>query len=177
MLVSDARIFKYSAASSAAHTIEFHNTGDVHVREIKLSSGNSGAVVLSNTVTEAILVPSLQTETINADTHSTNYQYNATRGAHITFITTALPNPVHPRYWDIIASSSESLVDYADCDLSAFDNATERIHREAQAMYQAAQDSQGNHLYRFSFFLNQEVAPESIIYQISLDSRIVDTDC
>lgn len=165
-----------SGASNAAHTIEFHNTGDVHVREIELSSGNSGTVVLPNTVTEAILVPSLQTETINADTHSTNYQYSATRGAHITFIATALPNPVHPRYWDIIASSSESLVGLTPTvTLMIFDNATERIHREAQAMYQVAQDSQDNHLYRFSFLLEPEIVPESIIYQISLDSRIVDT--
>ena len=165
-----------SAASNAAHTIEFHNTGEVHVREIELSSGNSGAVVLPNTVTEAILVPSLQTETINADTHSTNYQYSATRGAHITFIATALPNPVHPRYWDIIASSSESLVGLTPTvTLMIFDNATERIHREAQAMYQVVQDSQDNHLYRFSFLLEPEIVPESIIYQVSLDSRIVDT--
>ena len=56
-----------------------------------------------------------------------------------------------------------------------FDNATERIHREAQAMYQVVQDSQANHLYRFSFLLEPEIVPESIIYQISLDSRIVDT--
>lgn len=165
-----------SAASSAAHTIEFHNTGDVHVREIKLSNGNSGAVVLPNTVREAILVPSLQAETINAETRSTNYQYSATRGAHITFIATALPNPVHPRYWDIIARSSESLVGLTPTvTLVLFDNATERIHREAQAMYQVVQDSQDNHLYRFSFLLEPEIAPESIIYQISLDSRIVDT--
>lgn len=165
-----------SSASSAAHTIEFHNTGDVRVREIKLSNGNSGAVVLPNTVTEAILVPSLQTETINAETHSTNYQYSATRGAHITFIAAALPNPVHPRYWDIIARSSESLVGLTPTvTLVHFDNATERIHREAQAMYQVVQDSQDNHLYRFSFLLEPEIAPESIIYQISLDSRIVDT--
>ena len=165
-----------SAASNAAHTIEFHNTGEVHVREIELSSGNSGAVVLPNTVTEAILVPSLQTETIIADTHSTNYQYSATRGAHITFIATALPNPVHPRYWDIIASSSESLVGLTPTvTLMIFDNATERIHREAQAMYQVVQDSQDNHLYRFSFLLEPEIVPESIIYQVSLDSRIVDT--
>ena len=165
-----------SAASSAAHTIEFHNTGDVQVREIELPSGNSGAVVLPNTVTEAILVPSLQTETINADTHSTNYQYSATRGAHITFIATAIPNPVHPRYWDIIASSSESLVGLTPTvTLMIFDNATERIHREAQAMHRVVQDSQDNYLYRFSFLLEPEIAPESIIYQISLDSRIVDT--
>ena len=165
-----------SAASNAAHTIEFHNTGEVHVREIELSSGNSGAVVLPNTVTEAILVPSLQTETIIADTHSTNYQYSATRGAHITFIATALPNPVHPQYWDIIASSSESLVGLTPTvTLMIFDNATERIHREAQAMYQVVQDSQDNHLYRFSFLLEPEIVPESIIYQVSLDSRIVDT--
>ena len=165
-----------SSANSAAHTIEFHNTGDVHVQAIKSSDSNSGAVVLPNTVTEAILVPSLQTETINADTRSTNYQYSATRGAHITFISAVLPNPVHPRYWDIIARSSESLVGLTPTiTLVLSDNALERTYKEAQAMYQVAQDSPDSYLYRFSFLLEPEIAPESIIYQISLDSRIVDT--
>ena len=165
-----------ASASSAAHTIEFNDTGDIRVQTLKLSDGNSGAVVLSNTVTEAILVPSLQMETINAATHSTNYQYSATRGAHITIASTALPNPVHPRYWDIIAKSSESIVGLTPTiTLVIFDNAIERPYREAQAMYQVAQDSQDSFLYRFSFLLEPEIAPESITYQILLDSRIVDT--
>ena len=162
--------------NSTAHAIEFHNTGDVHVREIKLSAGNSGSVVLPNNVTEALLVPSLQTEMINTDTHSTNYQYSAARGAHITFITAALPNPVHPRYWDILAQPSESLVGSTPTvTLMLFDSKVERPYREAQAMSQIIQDVQGIHLYRLSFLLEPEIAPESVIYQISLDSRIVDT--
>ncbi|RKU18769.1 hypothetical protein C6503_08935 [Candidatus Poribacteria bacterium] len=162
--------------NSAAHTIEFHSTGDVRMQEIKLSTGNSGSIVLPNTVTEAILVPSLQTETINAETHSVNYQYSAARGAHITFTTAALPNPVHPRYWDIIAQPSESLVGLTPTvTLMIFDSKIERLYREAQAMYQIKQDRQGSHLYRFSFLLEPEIAPESVTYQISLDSRIVDT--
>ena len=161
--------------NSAAHVIEFYSS-DVRMREIKLSTGNSGSVVLPNTVTEAVLVPSLQIETSNANTHSTNYQYSASRGAHITFITAVLPNPVHPRYWDIIAKPSESLVGLTPTvTLMRFDNKVERLYREAQAMHQITQDTQGNRLYRLSFLLEPEIAPESIIYQISLDSRIVDT--
>ena len=162
--------------SSAAHAIEFHNTGDVHVREIKLSTGNSGSVVLPNSITEVILVPSLQTQTINADTHSTKYEYSAVRGAHITFITAALPNPVHPRYWDILAQPSESLVGSTPTvTLMLFDSKVERPYREAQAMSRIIRDVEGSHLYRLSFLLEPEIAPESVIYQISLDSRIVDT--
>ena len=165
-----------SGTNSAVHAIEFHSTGDVRVREIRLSTGNSGSVVLPNTVTEAVLVPSLQTETINAETHSTNYQYSAARGAHITFITAALPNPVHPRYWDIITRPSESLVGLTPTvTLVRFDNKVERPYSEAQAMYQITQDAQNSRLYRFSFLLEPEITPESITYQISLDSRIVDT--
>ena len=165
-----------SGANSAAHAIEFHNTGDIHVREIKLSTGNSGSVVLPNTVTEALLVPSLQTEAINTDTHSTDYKYSAARGAHITFITAALPNPVHPRYWDIITQPSETLVGLTPTvTLMRFDNKVERLYKESQAMYQITQDARDSHLYRFSFLLEPEIIPESVIYQISLDSRIVDT--
>ena len=165
---------------STAHAIEFHNTGDVHVREIKLSAGNSGSVVLPNSVTEALLVPSLQTETIKTGrdwvTQPLHYQYSAARGAHITFITAALPNPVHPRYWDILAQPSESLVGSTPTvTLMLFDSKVERPYREAQAMSRIIQDVQGIHLYRLSFLLEPEIAPESVIYQISLDSRIVDT--
>ena len=165
---------------STAHAIEFHNTGDIHVREIKLSAGNSGSVVLPNSVTEALLVPSLQTETIKTGrdwvTQPLHYQYSAARGAHITFITAALPNPVHPRYWDILAQPSESLVGSTPTvTLMLFDSKVERPYREAQAMSRIIQDVQGIHLYRLSFLLEPEIAPESVIYQISLDSRIVDT--
>ena len=161
---------------STAHAIEFHNTGDVHVREIQLAAGNAGSIVLPNSVTEALFVPSLQAETINTDTHSVNYQYSAARGAHITFIAAALPNPVHPRYWDILAQPSESLVGSTPTvTLMLFDSKVERPYREAQAMSRIIQNVQGIHLYRLSFLLEPEIAPKSVIYQISLDSRIVDT--
>lgn len=167
---------KSGGTSSAAHAIEFHNTGDVRVNEIKLSTANSGSITLPNSVTEALLVPSLQTRTINTDTYSAKYEYSAVRGAHITFITTALPNPVHPRYWDILAKPSESLVGSTPTvTLMLFDSKVERPYKEAQAMSRITQDGQGIHLYRLSFLLQPEIAPESVIYQISLDSRIVDT--
>ncbi len=165
-----------SGANSTAHAIEFHNTGDVRVEKIELSAANSGSVVIPNAVEEVILVPSLQRETIDANTQHANYQYSAARGAHITFITAALPNPVHPRYWDIIAQPSESLVGLIPTvTLMRFENNVERLYQEAQTMYEIMQDAQGSRLYRLSFLLEPEIAPESVIYQISLDSRIVDT--
>lgn len=159
-----------SPTGSAIHAIEFHNTGTVNVKEIKLSAGNTGSLVLPHTVTEALLVPSLQMETINANAQSATYQYNAVLGAHITFITAALPNPVHPRYWDIIAKPTQPLIGLTPTvTLMLFDNNIERLYREAQAMYPITQE--GSHLYRFSFLLEPEISPESVIYQISLDSR------
>ena len=165
-----------SPASSAVQAIQFHSTGTVDINEIKLSTGNAGSLVLSNTATEVILVPSLQAETINAQKQSATYQYSAARGAHITFITTALPNPVHPRYWDIIAKPNESLVGLTPTvTLMLFENNVERLYKEPQAMYPVTQDSQDNRLYRFSFLLEPEIAPESVVYQISLDSRLAVT--
>ncbi len=165
-----------SPASSAVHAIEFHNTGTVDIKEIKLSAGNTGSLVLANTAAEVILVPSLQVEAINIDAQSSTYQYSATRGAHITFVTAALPNPVHPRYWDIIAESGEPLVGLTPTlTLMISDGRTERLYREAQAMYLITQDLQNNRLYRFSFLLEPEIAPKSVIYRVSLDSRLVGT--
>ena len=163
-----------SPASNAVHAIEFHNTGAVDINEIKLSAGNTGSLVLSNTAREVILVPSLQMEAINLHGQSLTYQYSATRGAHITFTTAALPNPVHPRYWDIIAESTESLVGLTPTvTLMRSDSKTERPYREAQAMYLVKQDLRDNRLYRFSFLLEPEIEPKSVIYQVSLDSRPV----
>lgn len=163
-----------SPASNAVHAIEFHNTGAVDINEIKLSAGNAGSLVLSNTAAEVILVPSLQMEAINLHGQSSTYQYSATRGAHITFTTAALPNPVHPRYWDIIAESTEPLVGLTPTvTLMLSDSKTERPYREAQAMYLITQDMRDNRLYRFSFLLEPEIEPKSVIYQVSLDSRPV----
>ena len=162
--------------SSTAHAIEFHNTGDVRKREIVLSTDGSGSIVLPDTVTRAILIPSLQAEVSNSDaqTQNTRYQYNATRGAHITFVTVALPNPVHPQYWDIVAVPSEPLVGLVpSVKLMRVANNAERLHQEAQAMYPVTPDSPSNRMYRLSFRLDPEIAPESVTYQISLDSRIV----
>ena len=165
-----------SPASSAVHAIEFHKTGRVDIREIKLSAGNTGSLVLANTATEVLLVPSLHSESINLQAHNSTYQYSATRGAHINFTITALPNPVHPRYWDIIAESAEPLVGLTPTvTLMLSDSKTERLYREAQTMYLITQNPQDNRLYRFSFLLEPEIAPKSVVYQVSLDSRLVGT--
>lgn len=165
-----------SPASSAVHAIEFHNTGTVDIREIKLSTGNTGSLLLADTVAEVLLIPSLHVEAINIDGQSSTYQYSATRGAHITFTTAALPNPVHPRYWDIIAESTEPLVGLTPTiTLMLSENQVERLYQEAQTMHLITQDQQESRLYRFSFLLEPEILPESVIYQISLDSRHVGT--
>lgn len=165
-----------SRESSTAHAIEFHNTGHVHKREIVLSTDGSGSIVLPDTVTKAILIPSLQSEASNAQKQNTQYQYNATRGAHITFVTVALPNPLHSQYWDIVAVPSEPLIGLVpSVTLIRVANNVERLHQESQAMYRVTPDSQNNHTYRLSFRLDPEITPESVTYQISLDSRIVDT--
>ena len=165
-----------SPARNTVHAIEFHNTGSVDIREIKLSTGNTGSLLLADTVAEVVLVPSLHVEAININGQSLTYQYSATRGAHITFTTAALPNPVHPRYWDIIAESTEPLVGLTPTiTLMLSDNKAERLYQEAQAMYLITQDRQDSRLYRFSFLLEPEIAPKSVIYQISLDSRLVGT--
>ena len=165
-----------SVSSTDAHAIEFHNTGAVKVREIELSTRNTGSLVLPTTVTEAILVPSLQSESFGSDQQRERYQYSATRGAHITFVAAVLPNPVHSRYWDIIAEPSERLVGLTPMvTLVILNGGAEQLYREEQTMYRVVKDSQDSDLYRFSFLLEPGIAPESVVYQISLDSRLVDT--
>ena len=165
-----------SVSSTDVHAIELHNTGVVKVSEIALSTSNTGSLVLPTTVTEAILVPSLQSESFGSDRQREKYQYSATRGAHITFVAVALPNPVHPRYWDIIAEPSEPLVGLTPLvALAILNSGVEQLYREEQAMYQVIQDPQDSQLYRFSFLLEPGIIPASVVYRITLASRLVDT--
>lgn len=161
--------FESSTASDCTvHAIEFHSNGAaVQVREMRLTNRRTGALAIPDTVTKAILVPSFHQETVNADSRSMTYAYSATRSGSVTFVSSVLPNPVHPLYWDIITQPSEPLVGITPTVTLLQHN---RIHREAQAMYPI----QDGGLYRFSFHLEQTIAPASVTWQIFLDSRPVD---
>ena len=165
-----------AAANSAVQAIEFQSGGSVDVRSLELSADHTGSLFVSGAASEVVLIPSLQTEVINVDAPRLRYEYSATRGAHITFTTAAVPNPVHPRYWDIIAESDEPLVGLTPAvTLMLSDTRGERLYQEAQAMSLITQSVQESRLYRFTFLLEPGIVPSAVIYQISLDSRPVGT--
>lgn len=158
-----------TASGCAVHAIEFHSNGEaVQVREMMLTNRRTGSLAIPNTVTKAILVPSFHQKTASTDSRSVTYEYSATRSGSVTFVSSVLPNPVHPQYWDIITQPSEPLVGITPTVTLLQHN---RIHREAQAMYPI----QDGRLYRFSFHLEPDIAPASVTWQIFLDSLPVDT--
>ena len=94
------------------------------------------------------------------------YDYSATRGANITFVASVLPNPVLPRYWDIVAEPSELLVGLAP---------TVTLKQETR-LYQAAQPMkalQDGERYRYTFHLEPAISPEAITWELVLEGRTV----
>ncbi len=165
-----------TAANSSVHAIEFHDTGAVAISEMPLSARNTGSLRIASTAAEVVLVPSLEMEVLDLESPTALYEYSATRGAHITFTSTVIPNPVHPRYWDIIAESAEPLVGLTPAvTLILSQGSTERLYMDAQPLRLVTQAQQDNRLYRFSFLLEPEIAPRDVTYQISLESRTVYT--
>ena len=148
------------------HVIEYQDDVTYTVAAVPLTHAGTGAVALSGAGTKAILIPSLHSEIPRVSARVATYDYSATRGANITFVASVLPNPVLPRYWDIVAEPSELLVGLAP---------TVTLKQEAR-LYQAAQPMkalQDGERYRYTFHLAPTISPEAITWELVLEGRTV----
>ncbi len=149
------------------HLIDYQHDVLSPVQEVSLSASGVGSLALSPTVTKAVLVPSLQSETPRLQPHIVRtYDYGATRFAAVTFVSSVLPNPVLPRYWDIVAIPSEPLVGLAPT-VTLMQDA--RLYRDAQPM----QPLQDGGMYRYTLALEPAIAPHTITWRVFLAGRSV----
>ncbi len=93
--------------------IEFSNGNPSAVRNMRLSADNRGQILVPSfgaDVNKVVLVPSLQPESATSFGNvSASYSYSAKMAEKVAFQTNAVPNPVHARYWDIIAIPSDNI--------------------------------------------------------------------
>ncbi len=93
--------------------VEFRGGQPTAVRDMVLAETGKGSLLISNfgaSVEKVILIPSMQPQR-ESQGHSTSvYTYSAKQILEkVEFSMTVLPNPVHPRYWDIVAVPSDSI--------------------------------------------------------------------
>lgn len=93
--------------------IEFRSGGASAVRNVRLSTHNAGQMLVAGfgtNVDRVVLVPSLQPESDTSFGNvSAQYSYSAKMAEKVIFQTSAIPNPVHTQYWDIIAIPSDNI--------------------------------------------------------------------
>lgn len=90
----------------AIRVIELQSSQPIAVRHMPLTGDGKAQLSIPNfgtTVEQVILVPSVQPEPLSSIERTTSYAYSTRRGENLEFHLAVLPNPVHPRYWDIIA--------------------------------------------------------------------------
>ena len=93
--------------------IEFQRGRAFRVQDVPLTSSGRGNLISSLfgfEVEKIVLVPSVHPEgPFFFEGIVSSYKYRASLGDKVLFETSVLPNPVHPRYWDIIAVPSDQI--------------------------------------------------------------------
>lgn len=101
-IVDGSRIYDLKA-------IEFQDGRPLQVIDVPLTADGKGSMISPNfglSVEQITLVPSVQPHGTALPEEPSAYEYHAELGAEITFNASVLPNPVHSRYWDIVAVPS-----------------------------------------------------------------------
>lgn len=92
--------------------IELHSSQPIAVRRMPLTGDGKAQLSIpkfGTTVEQVILVPSVQPEPYSSMEGTSSYAYSTRRGENTAFRFAVLPNPVHPRYWDIIAIPDDTI--------------------------------------------------------------------
>ena len=143
--------------------IEFRGGQPRAIHDMSLSEMGKGSLLIldfGQLVEKVILIPSVQPERELPRYSTSSYAYGAQQiFEKVEFNVTALPNPVHPRYWDIIAVPNHligtslpqvTVVKGAELIVSA---------TPMKAVWDGA-------IYTYSLHLSPEVPPENVRWEI-----------
>ena len=92
--------------------IELQSSQPIAVRRVPLTGDGKAQFSIPNfgtTVEQVILVPSVQPEPNSSMEETSSYAYSTRRGENTEFRFAVLPNPVHSRYWDVIAVPDDTI--------------------------------------------------------------------
>lgn len=143
--------------------IEFRGGQPTAVHEMSLTETGKGSLLIPNfgeTAEKVILIPSVQPQRESLGRSTSSYAYGAKQiFEKVEFNATVLPNPVHPRYWDIIAVPNHS-IGLGPPLITVTQDAVPII---SALPMKAVQDGA---IYTYSLYLSPEVAPESVRWEI-----------
>ena len=144
--------------------IEFRGGQPTTVHDMSLVGMGKGRLLIPDfkgNVEKVILIPSAQPEHELPRYSTSSYTYGAQQfGEKVEFNATVLPNPVHPRYWDIIAIPNQS-IGANPPQLTVVQDAKSII---SATPMKAMQDGA---IYTYSLYLSPTILPESIRWEIS----------
>ena len=144
--------------------IEFRGGEPTVIHDMSLTEMGKGSLLILNfgeSAEKVTLIPSVQPERDLPTGSTSSYAYGAEQIVEkVEFIATVLPNPVHPRYWDIIAVADHSIGE-SPPRITVVQGAEPII---SATPMKAVQDGA---IYTYSLHLSPEVTPESIRWEIS----------
>ncbi len=143
--------------------IEFRGGQPTAIHDMSLTEMGKGSLLILNfgqNTEKVTLIPSVQSERELPGRSKSSYAYRAQQVfEELEFHATVLPNPVHPRYWDIIAVPNHSI--------GASPPQITVVHGAAPIIsaipMKAVQDGS---IYTYSLHLSPEVPPESVRWEI-----------
>lgn len=143
--------------------IEFQGEQPTTVHDMSLNEMGKGSLLIldfGQAVGKVTLIPSIQSEQDLSGHGVSAYAYNAQQIIEkVEFNATVLPNPIHPRYWDIIAIPSHS-ISGSPPQITVAQNAESII---STTPMKAVQDGA---IYTYSLHLSPEVTPASVRWEI-----------
>ena len=143
--------------------VEFQGGQPTTVHDMSLTEIGKGSLLISDfggSIEQVTLIPSVQPEGELLQRSVSSYAYSAQQIIEkVEFSATVLPNPVHPRYWDIIAVPNHSI----GASLPRITIAQGVDSIVSITPMKAVQDGA---IYTYSLYLSPEIAPESVQWEI-----------
>ena len=143
--------------------IEFQGEQPMTVHDMSVTEMGKGSLLISDfgqSVGKVTLIPSIQPEQELSGRNVSSYAYSAQQIIEkVEFNSTVLPNPIHPRYWDIIAIPNHSIGGRPPQITVAQDAEPIVLATPMTAVRDGA-------IYTYSLHLSPEVTPESVQWEI-----------
>ena len=149
--------------------IEFQDERPSRVIDVPLTMDGKASIINPDfglSVQQITLAPSVQPRGAAFPEELSTYEYHAKLGAEVTFDTSVLPNPVHARYWDIIAIPNSLLGVNAPL-------ITVGAGKTAIVSGEPMTPVRDGAIYTYTVYLSLEIEPAAVEWQIRFFDKIV----
>ncbi len=153
--------------------IELQASLPIAVRHMPLTGDGKAQLTIPNfgtTVEQVILVPSVQPEPYSSNGRTSSYAYSTRRGENVEFYFAVLRNPVHPRYWDIIAVPDDSIGVMAP--LIAVTEG-ESVITSVITTRASMKSIRAGELYTYPLYLSPAVNPDNVRWKVFFFEALV----